>query len=197
MILLTLYFKTQDQNSESTTLLHISVSSLPKDINGQYYGLGTSIRAYGGAIVTLSTTSTNQILGAIYSSDQNTEVKLNAQKNIVNSYSYIPDAGGLQDDKSVISALYAGGKGAQISLTGEQNYLSTFADSSVHTDLERVVWAYDGAGINIDGFTSITTDSYEKSLNSIDIAIAAGTAVNLTEDIVTVPVTDRAQVKIN
>ena len=176
---------------------NISVSSLPKDINGQYYGLGTSIRAYGGAIVTLSTTSTNQIVGAIYSSDKNTEVKLNAQKNIVNSYSYIPDAGGLQDDKSVISALYAGGKGAQISLTGEQNYLSTFADSSVHTDLERVVWAYGGAGINIDGFTSITTDSYEKSLNSIDIAIAAGTAVNLTEDIVTAPVTDRAQVKIN
>ena len=52
---------------------NISVSSLPKDINGQYYGLGTSIRAYGGAIVTLSTTSTNQILGAIYSSDKNTK----------------------------------------------------------------------------------------------------------------------------
>ena len=167
------------------------------------YGSGLAIRALTGGMVDISAQETNSIFGAISSKNEGASVSIDGKTNTVRSYAVISNAGNLNsatDDKfkdnHVISALYAEGKGAEISLTGEQNYLSTLADSSVHTDLERVVWAYDGADINIDGFTSITTDSYEKSLNSIDIAIAAGTAVNLTDEIVNKPVEDRAQVQI-
>ena len=186
----------------------ISVASLNVDGHGEY-GTGYAVFNESGSQTTLTANSGKNILfGSIYNRSSSDEgkasVSLNAKTNNVYSNSVIENAGNLQGqsddtfkDNRVISALYAEGKGAQISLTSEQNYLSTFADSSVHTDLERVVWAYDGADINIDGFTSITTDSYEKSLNSIDIAIAAGTAVNLTEDIVNADVADRAQVQIN
>lgn len=166
------------------------------------YGEGLAIRALSQGSVDITAQETNSIFGAISSKNEGSSVSVDGKTNFVKSFAVISNAGNLNtDDKfknnRVISALYAEGKGAQISLTGKQNYLSTFADSSVYTDLERVVWAYDRADINIEGFTSITTDSYEKSLNSIDIAIAAGTAVNLTEDKVNKPVADRAQVKIN
>lgn len=167
------------------------------------YGEGLAIQTISKGSVDISAQETNSIFGAISSKNEGSSVSVDGKTNTVKSYAVISNAGNLNNvtddkfkDNRVISALYAEGKGAQISLTGEQNYLSTFADSSVHTDLERVIWAYDGADINIDGFTSITTDSYEKSLNSIDIAIAAGTAVNLTEDIVNEDVADRAQVQI-
>lgn len=151
----------------------------------------------------------NSITGAIYAVTGTQEgsgllnsVYLEAKTNRVHSSAIIPNAGDLNSDEkfenyNVISSLYGQGSETKITLNAKENYLSTVADSEVHTDLERVVWAYDGADINIDGFTSITTDSYEKSLNSIDIAIAAGTAVNLTEVIVNEDVADRAQVKIN
>ena len=167
------------------------------------YGEGLAIRALSQGSVYITAQETNSIFGAISSKNEGSSVSVDGKTNFVKSFAVISNAGNLNNatddkfkDNRVISALYAEGKGAQISLTGEQNYLSTLADSSVHTDLERVVWAYDGADINIDGFTSITTDSYEKSLNSIDIAIAAGTAVNLTDEIVNKPVEDRAQVQI-
>lgn len=166
------------------------------------YGSGLAIKTLTGGMVEISSQETNSIFGAISSIDEGSSVSVDGKTNTVRSYAVISNAGNLNNDDKfkdnrVISALYAEGTGAKISLTGEQNYLSTFADSSVYTDLERVVWAYDGADINIDGFTSITTDSYEKSLNSIDIAIAAGTAVNLNEDIVNADDADRAQVQIN
>lgn len=168
------------------------------------YGEGLAIQALSKGSVGISAQETNSIFGAISSKNEGSSVSVDGKTNTVKSYAVISNAGNLNsatDDKfkdnRVISALYAEGTGAKISLTGEQNYLSTFADSEVHTDLERVVWAYDGADINIDGFTSITTDSYKKSLNSIDIAIAAGTAVNLTEDKVNEDVAHRAQVQIN
>ena len=168
------------------------------------YGSGLAIRTLTGGVVEISAQETNSIFGAISSKNEGSSVFVDGKTNTVRSYAVISNAGNLNNatddkfkDNRVISALYAEGTGAQISLTGDQNYLSTFADSDVHTDLERVVWAYDSANINIDGFTSITTDSYERSLNSIDIAIAAGTAVNLTEGIVNKPVADHAKVQIN
>ena len=167
------------------------------------YGEGLAIQALSKGSVKISAQETNSIFGAISSKNEGSSVSVDGKTNTVKSYAVISNAGNLNNatddkfkDNRVISALYAEGKGARISLSGEENYLSTFADSSVYTDLERVVWAYDGADINIDGFTSITTDSYEKSLNSIDIAIAAGTAVNLNEDIVNEDVADRAKVQI-
>ena len=181
--------------------------SAAADENG--FGTQAALITKSQSNISMEALNSNIIQGAVVANgskkvadDASTSIGIKGKTNNVSSYAYISNAGDLKDDenfknKRVISALYAEGADATISLSGEQNYLSTFADSSVHTDLERVVWAYDGADINIDGFTSITTDSYEKSLNSIDIAIAAGTAVNLTEDIVNADVADRAQVQIN
>lgn len=188
-------------NSDKTNL--VQAGKISSNSSRNYtYGTGMAIQALSQGKIELYAGDVNAISGAVSSRDTGSSVLFDAKTNTVSSYAVIKNAGNLNNDDKfkdnrVISALYAEGNGAKISLTGEQNYLSTFADSSVHTDLERVVWAYDGADINIDGFTSITTDSYEKSLNSIDIAIAAGTAVNLTDEIVSKPVEDRAQVQIN
>lgn len=174
--------------------------------NGKLFGKQFAAYASDSGSISITAKNDNQLLGAVYSNSgtdtHGTSISVKGNRNFVASNTVIGNAGGLQSDPNfsknrVISALYAQGKDSSITLSANENYLSTFADSSVHTDLERVVWAYDGADINIDGFTSITTDSYKKSLNSIDIAIAAGTAVNLTEDIVNADVADRAQVQIN
>ena len=84
-------------------------------------------------------------------------------------------------------------------MNGKSNILRTYADSQ-SSYLERVVWAYNGnkkgTAINIEGFTSIATDSYAISSNSKDIAIAAGTATGLTNisDIKDMTNEDRAKV---
>ena len=114
--------------------------------------------------------------------------------NSVRSNAYIEGAGNLED-KNVISALYAQGQDATITLEGNQNYLTTYADSSSE-DLERVIWAFDAGSIGVNGYTFISTDSYEKANNSKDIAIAAGSATGLTEEDVNNPVDNRASVSI-
>ncbi len=138
-------------------------------------------------------------LGAVIASGTNkvsdTDIKKStyslssANANYISSESVIADAGDLNtstDDqfknKSVISALYAE-DGADIKVSsGQSNTFLTKADSNDSDQLERVIWAYNGADITVDGTTTISTDSYEKSANSADIAIAAGTAVNLTKE---------------
>lgn len=124
--------------------------------------------------------------------------------NYILSKSVIDHAGDLDtstddNDKSVISALYAE-DGADITISSAQsNTFLTAADSDNEKQLERVIWAYNGADINIDGTTLISTDSYEKSANSNDIAIAAGTAVGLTSvnDIKDISDEEKAHVNLN
>ena len=83
-------------------------------------------------------------------------------------------------------------------MTGEQNIIRTYADSSKEdTILERAVWAYEGSDVTIDGTTIISTDSYDLSHNSADIAIAAGTAVNLTPEQVMVNSDPKSNVTLN
>lgn len=94
------------------------------------------------------------------------------------SFAVIKNAGDLQTeeafkDKTVIGALYAEGADASIRFTG-RNELNTLADPNNEDQLERVVWAYDSADITLEGWTSISTDSYEKSPNSLDVVVAAG-----------------------
>lgn len=110
--------------------------------------------------------------------------------NYVDSAAVIAHAGDLDQDKAtdnnmsekqVISALYAE-DGAAITVSGQSNTFRTTANPNNSDQLERVIWAYNGADITVDGTTNISTDSYEKSANSADIAIAAGTAVNLTKE---------------
>ena len=173
------------------------------------YGKQEAINAVKGSTVTLNAGASNVLYGAVYAADNGTNVTLSGGTNddgslkdsinYIYSYAVIDDAGGLNsnentdDDRTVISALYAEGD-AQISLKGE-NIIGTYAVSS-SDDLERAVWAYDKADINIDGATVISTDSYEKATNSKDIAVAAGTATDLTEEIVNTPVDDNDRAKV-
>lgn len=197
------------QNKGKVGVLSNNQNLISAAANENGFGTQAALTSSSQSEISIESLNSNIIQGAVVADgskkvadDASTSIEIKGKTNNVSSYAYISNAGDLKDDenfknKRVISALYAEGADATISLSGEQNFVSTFADSEKHDDLERVVWAYDGADINIDGFTSITTDSYEKSLNSIDIAIAAGTAVNLNEDIVNADVADRAQVQIN
>ena len=172
------------------------------------YGKAYAVNALNGSVVTLDAGNANDVYGAVYANGTGTDAEGNAvgtnvildgTDNIVKSNAVITNAGNLSTDdkfkdKQVISALYAE-KGAQITLNGD-NYIGTFADKDNHNQLERTVWAYDAADITINGATQIGTNSYAVSQNSEDIAIAAGTATGLTEEIVNAPVTDRATVTL-
>ena len=152
------------------------------NIDEKGFGNQTAIYAISNSTVTLDAGNSNAISGAVYASGHSdnakTDVTLGAGANMVLSNAYIANAGGLAD-KNVISALYAE-KGANISLDGDYNILGTYAVSSSN-DLERVVWAYDTADIDITGLTAISTDSYDLATNSKDIAVVAGTATGLEE----------------
>lgn len=166
------------------------------------FGTGYAILNESGSTTTLTASAGQNILmGSIVSllnsdDEMHTGVTLNAETNVVNSFSVIDDAGDLQGEEiKVISALYAQGAGSSITLNG-RNFIRTYADNTNESQLERAVWAYDGADITLNGWTSISTDRYETSPNSLDIAIAAGSAINLTADDVNAPVADRAVVTI-
>ena len=162
--------------------------------------------------VNLTTGKENYLLGAVYATgraekvtgpdaDLNkyaTKVILDGATNKVYSYTEIAGAGDINTTEDVIdgetnkffgkrfiSALYAE-DGANIELTGE-NKIGTWANSKDANTLERTVWAYSsddtiGSSISFDGAVQIGTDSYSVSPNSADVAIAAGTATDLTKN---------------
>lgn len=154
----------------------------------------------GNSVVTVNGKQ-NDIIGAVYANGsksgeastiiiggKNGETAIN---NFV-SASAIKDAGGIytkdtlpdgetdseKEIKQVVSALYAEG-GAKIEVSGINNIQTSYKKPSDDTTSERAVWAYNKANIDIDGYTYISTYDYENSPNSMDIAIAAGTATNL------------------
>ena len=151
------------------------------DENG--FGYGQAVFARAGSTVNMTAGDTNALSGAVNAIGMNTTVKMNGTDNNVYSAATISNAGDLNTDesfvgKSVISALYAE-DGAEISVSGTQNVFLTYADNTNEKQLERVLWAYNGADIDVDGETRISTDRYSTSPNSADIAIAAGTATGL------------------
>ena len=161
-------------------------------VANNFESVGTNVDLYAG--------NANNIAGAVYAYGTTTSVDVqglnnsNSQYNDIRSAASIANAGGLTNT-TVISALYAEA-GAQINVSGENNTILSYADYDKPEILERAVWAYDRADITIDGATTISTDSYEKSSNSNDIAIAAGTGTNLDEDLVNAPVADRSTVTL-
>ena len=176
------------------------------DIDDRGFGNGNAVWAVAnnfesvGTNVDLYAGNGNNIAGAVYAYGKTTSVDVqglnnsNSQYNDIRSAASIANAGGLTNT-TVISALYAEA-GAQINVSGENNTILSYADYDKPEILERAVWAYDRADITIDGATTISTDSYEKSSNSNDIAIAAGTGTGLTEEIVSAPVADRSTVTL-
>lgn len=155
---------------------------------------GLAISAENSAYVDIKSEvdGITKIGGAVYAKDSNTIVSIvgknNNVKNNIYSAAVIEKAGDLQNSNDeamkildVVSALYAE-DGATINLSGINNIQTYYADPSDEGTSERAVWAYDKANINIDGYTYISTYDYENSPNSMDIAIAAGTATNLDKD---------------
>ena len=156
------------------------------------YGQQSAVYALSGSSVDLAAGEQNYLLGAVYANGTGTNVDVKGKDgstatNVIRSHAVINNAGDLNTneefkDKSVVSALYAQ-NGANIELTGE-NYIGTYADNTDKDTLERTVWAYNEGTIDITGAAQIGTDRYDSSPNSADVAIAAGTATNLTKDIV-------------
>ena len=190
-----------------------------KLINNEYHYTNIAVNAQSGSTVTLNASGINQIGGAVYANGSGTDaegkdvpasVTLNAAENNFYSAAVIEGAGGLEGKKTttdteteepvttgldVVSALYAE-NGAQINVSGINNFSTYYSDPKDNYTSERVVWAYDRADINIDGYTNISTTFYNKSPNSKDIAIAAGTATDLKPEKVNAAVSDRATVTL-
>lgn len=157
--------------------------------NFDYYGQKKVINALSGSDVTLTADKTNgmnYLLGAVYASGnvdegdniKATKVDLTGKDNIILSNAEIANAGGRADN--VISALYAQDK-AIVNVSGTNNIQTYYSDPNDTSTTERVVWAYQGADINITGNTNISTSQYLVSPNNMDIAIVAGTAKELTK----------------
>ncbi|MBM6704805.1 autotransporter outer membrane beta-barrel domain-containing protein [Sutterella massiliensis] len=201
-------------SGSSGNIVFADAQEVTVDNQAELFGTKAVISAGESSVVTLQAGQANYLFGAVYANDgeligvaeqDGTTVTiggLNGSRpnNVVYSYAAIANAGDLQDEKAfvgkdVISALYAEGAGSSITLDG-RNIIRTYADNLNEDQLERTVWAYDSADITLHGWTSISTDRYETSPNSLDIAIAAGTAVNLTSDLVNAPVADRAVVTL-
>ena len=167
-------------------------------VDEEGFGTGIGLRADSQSSISLKAKSLNNISGAVWASgssstNQSTQIALDATVNSIYSHAVIQGAGDLNTepafaDKTVYSALYAEGNDAEIILTGERNVILTLANPDNEDELERTVWAYEGADITLNGNTIISTDQYKKSPNSLDVAIAAGTAVGLDETIVNTPV---------
>ena len=201
----------QDNVVNAGELLSVTYGNAAPSI----FGNAEAVQAVKGSTVTLHAANGNRLAGAVFASGTDTFVTVNgfenttAKNNEVYSASIIENAGNLKNDNSdkfndtdVISALYAE-DGATIVVSGERNEFRSYAaDPSDTGTLERTVWAYDGANIEINGSTLISTDRYDETLtaqqgNSADIAIAAGTAVNLTNEQVLANADPKSTVTLN
>ena len=159
------------------------------------YGTAYAVNALSGSSVDLAAGEQNYLLGAVYANGTGTNVDVKGKDgstatNVIRSHAAIANAGDIDTTtegseftgKTFYSALYAE-DGANIKLDGN-NIIGTWADSEDDDMLERTVWAYNEGTIDITGAAQIGTDRYDSSPNSADVAIAAGTATNLTKDIV-------------
>ena len=159
---------------------------------------------YAGTVNLTANNGDNDLFGAVYAIGNSTNVNIcNAEgaQSGVYSAAIIDGAGDLQDEekfdgKQVVSALYAE-HGATVNWSGKDNMFLSYADNTDEDMLERTVWAYDGATINIEGKTFISTNRYETSPKNLDVAIAAGTGTHLDpEDISSPDNVDKTKVNI-
>jgi len=172
-------------NVDSNTGAYIS--------NGQGFAVSientTGIEEQQYHEIAILANESNIFSGAVYAKGNGASVKIEGEGNnvVTNNFysaSVIEGTGGLDDEseiKQVVSSLYAEA-GANISVSGVNNIQTYYADPSDDTTSERAVWAYDGGDITINGATNISTTLYDESPNSMDIAIAAGTAPDLDKE---------------
>ena len=172
-------------NVDSNTGAYIS--------NGQGFAVSientTGIEEQQYHEIAILANESNIFSGAVYAKGNGASVKIEGEGNnvVTNNFysaSVIENAGGLgaeSEIKQVVSSLYAEA-GANISVSGVNNIQTYYADPSDDTTSERAVWAYNGGDITINGATNISTTLYDESPNSMDIAIAAGTAPDLDKE---------------
>ena len=195
-----------EADSTNTILANSTeITALAEDVYGDKY----AINADREGTVDIKADAANKIIGAVYAKDTETNVNIQSlnenavPSNYIASSTVIFRAGDLDKSEDetmknlkVISSLYAQG-GAEINLSGK-NTILTYADKGDNTTAERSVWAYDKGKINVDGYTYISTNEYDKSPNSMDVAVAAGTATNLNKDSFdNYPVKDEELAKVN
>ena len=195
--------------ADSTNTILANSTEITKLAEDDVFGDKYAINADREGTVDIKADVANNIIGAVYAKDNMTNVNIESLNenattaNYIASATVIHRAGDL--DKSdnetmknlkVISSLYAQG-GAEINLSGK-NTILTYANKNDSTTAERSVWAYDKGKINVNGYTYISTNEYYKSPNSMDVAVAAGTATNLTPDsFKDYPVNDDDIAKVN
>ena len=195
-----------EADSTNTILANSTeITALAEDVYGDKY----AINADREGTVDIKADAANKIIGAVYAKDTETNVNIQSlnenavPSNYIASSTVIFRAGDLDKSEDetmknlkVISSLYAQG-GAEINLSGK-NTILTYANKNDSTTAERSVWAYDKGKINVNGYTYISTNEYYKSPNSMDVAVAAGTATNLTPDsFKDYPVNDDDIAKVN
>lgn len=195
-----------EADSTNTILANSTeITALAEDVYGDKY----AINADREGTVDIKADVANNIIGAVYANDNMTNVNIESLNenattaNYIASATVIHRAGDLDKSEDetmknlkVISSLYAQG-GAEINLSGK-NTILTYANKNDSTTAERSVWAYDKGKINVNGYTYISTNEYYKSPNSMDVAVAAGTATNLTPDsFKDYPVNDDDIAKVN
>ena len=167
---------------------------------GQFYKIGEdgfadglAIVAESGGAIDVKADNTNYVYGAVYANGTGKDsegtpivanIVLDSAANNVYSTAVIDGAGDLDSKEKggmdVVSALYAE-EGAEINLSGVNDIRTYYGDPNDEHTSERAVWAYKGANITLDGTTNISTYKYEVSPENRDIAIAAGTATELTD----------------
>ena len=195
--------------ADRTNTILANSTEITKLAEDDVFGDKYAINADREGTVDIKADVANNIIGAVYANDNMTNVNIESLNenattaNYIASATVIHRAGDL--DKSdnetmknlkVISSLYAQG-GAEINLSGK-NTILTYANKNDSTTAERSVWAYDKGKINVNGYTYISTNEYYKSPNSMDVAVAAGTATNLTPDsFKDYPVNDDDIAKVN
>ena len=195
-----------EADNENTILANSTeITTLSEEVYGDKY----AINADNKGSADIKADVANTIIGAVYANNEATNITIQSLSenataaNYIGSSTVIFRAGDLDKSEDetmrnldVVSALYAQG-GAEINLSGN-NTILTYADKDDDTTAERSLWAYDKGKINVDGYTYISTNQYDESPNSMDVAVAAGTATNLgEEDFNNYPVDDDSLAKVN
>lgn len=195
--------------ADSTNTILANSTEITTFAKEDVYGDKYAINADREGTVDIKADVANNIIGAVYANDNMTNVNIESLNenattaNYIASATVIHRAGDLDKSEDetmknlkVISSLYAQ-CGAEINLSGK-NTILTYANKNDSTTAERSVWAYDKGKINVNGYTYISTNEYYKSPNSMDVAVAAGTATNLTPDsFKDYPVNDDDIAKVN
>ncbi len=206
---------TADDYGSLTGSLTADGAGSSASLEGNTFEMTGNASAKNGGKVTLSSNDYGGLYGALTAFGNSSTASMESKKlNYIVSQSVIAHAGDLdntveegglgKEAPEINSALYAE-DGGQIDLTGLFNYIAAdLGNGSEGSEnySRRAVWAYNGADINITGGVQIKADYSAQDdptgKNSTNMAIVAGTAIDLDKDTVNNTTNlDRAVVTVN